>query len=293
MSLKVNGARLHTHVNRIFGGNAVAGIYGMGVNSLRSRLERGAFNNFPYGSHAIDDVTIKAGVPNGYRPPYSFRIPQVAGALSSHSESFITVTSSGSGAEGLGGVGASTVTINASAIGGLIAGGVGSATVSITANGSIIASVGGVGSATITIGAVGDPGAIGWLDGDTIISLSGSLASYAIGHMEGTTEDSGLTVAGIVNGVWNALADENNEPGSMGELLNNSGAGANPWTTEIENNLTALEAMRLMLAALAGKLSGADGNVITIRNAVVDDKNRIVAITDDDGNRISITYDVS
>jgi hypothetical protein len=51
--------------------------------------------------------------------------------------------------------------------------------------------------------------------------------------------------------------------------------------------------MRLSAAADAGKLSGAATTTNTIRNAVADDKNRIVATVDSDGNRTAITYDLT
>jgi len=61
----------------------------------------------------------------------------------------------------------------------------------------------------------------------------------------------------------------------------------------IEAGVTFRQAMRLALAALAGKLSGAATTTIVIRNAVADDKARITATVDDVGNRSAITYDVS
>ena len=60
----------------------------------------------------------------------------------------------------------------------------------------------------------------------------------------------------------------------------------------IETGLTLRQAMRLLAAAEAGKLSGAATTTITIRNAVADNKNRITAVVDSDGNRSGITYDL-
>ena len=61
----------------------------------------------------------------------------------------------------------------------------------------------------------------------------------------------------------------------------------------IEAGLTMREALRLILAATAGKVTGADTSTVTIRNAFADTKNRIVATVDTVGNRSSISYDVS
>jgi hypothetical protein len=68
-------------------------------------------------------------------------------------------------------------------------------------------------------------------------------------------------------------------------LLDRSGA--------IETGLTPRQALRLNSAALAGKLSGAATTTVTIRNAVQDSKDRIVATVDADGNRTAITTDVT
>jgi hypothetical protein len=61
----------------------------------------------------------------------------------------------------------------------------------------------------------------------------------------------------------------------------------------VETGLTLRQAIRLLVAANAGKLSGAATTTITIRNAVADDKNRITATVDEDGNRSAITYDLT
>jgi hypothetical protein len=61
----------------------------------------------------------------------------------------------------------------------------------------------------------------------------------------------------------------------------------------VEEGLTVRHALRLIAAATAGKISGADTTTITIRNAVVDDKDRIIATVTGDGNRTAITYDLT
>lgn len=56
--------------------------------------------------------------------------------------------------------------------------------------------------------------------------------------------------------------------------------------------LSNTEAMRIILAALAGKLSGAPSGPIAIRD-INDTKDRITATVDGSGNRTAITIDVS
>jgi hypothetical protein len=64
------------------------------------------------------------------------------------------------------------------------------------------------------------------------------------------------------------------------------------WASVIETGFTALQSMRLMLSALAGKLSGAATTTVVIRD-VNDTKDRITATVDADGNRTAVTKDVS
>jgi predicted nuclease of predicted toxin-antitoxin system len=67
--------------------------------------------------------------------------------------------------------------------------------------------------------------------------------------------------------------------------------GAAP-SAYVDNNLSLIQSMRLVVAALAGKVSGAGGTTVTIRDTA-DTKNRIVATVDSDGNRTAITFDAS
>ena len=62
----------------------------------------------------------------------------------------------------------------------------------------------------------------------------------------------------------------------------------------VETGLTLRQAQRLQTAAVAGKVSGGGTSTVTIRNAVADSKDRIVATTPDaNGNRTAITYDLT
>ncbi len=61
----------------------------------------------------------------------------------------------------------------------------------------------------------------------------------------------------------------------------------------VEPGLTLRQALRLVAAATAGKLSGGGSTTVTIRNAVADSKDRVIATVDSSGNRSAITYDLS
>jgi hypothetical protein len=60
----------------------------------------------------------------------------------------------------------------------------------------------------------------------------------------------------------------------------------------IEGTLDHQEVMRVLLAAMAGKLSGADGLNVLIRD-LADSKDRIDATVDENGNRTAVTIDAS
>ena len=61
-------------------------------------------------------------------------------------------------------------------------------------------------------------------------------------------------------------------------------------TAGVETNRTLRQAMRLMLAAMIGKLSGAATTTVSIRDSN-DSKNRVVATVDANGNRTAVTLD--
>lgn len=106
--------------------------------------------------------------------------------------------------------------------------------------------------------------------------------------------------------VW-GYSDQTTSADTMGQrqvdALPTSGYTTPPTTAQIttsvldtadaiETGLTLRQALRLAAAALAGKISGADTSTVTIRNAVADDADRIIATVDADGNRTAITTDL-
>ena len=81
-------------------------------------------------------------------------------------------------------------------------------------------------------------------------------------------------------------------PAATGDIPSAATIAAAVWATVIETGYTALNSTRLMLAALAGKVSGALTTTVTIRNPQ-DTKSRIVGTVDADGNRSAVSYDLS
>jgi hypothetical protein len=99
-----------------------------------------------------------------------------------------------------------------------------------------------------------------------------------------------LTAQSVAAAVWESLAAVYNTAGSMGEKVNDAGSASNPWTEIIESGYTAAEILRIVTAAIAGKVSGAEGTNPKFRD-LADTKDRIDATTDQYGNRTAVTLD--
>jgi hypothetical protein len=69
-------------------------------------------------------------------------------------------------------------------------------------------------------------------------SLRGTLSMEANIYVN----QSQATIDELVAGVWNALAASYNNTGSMGEIMNNMGAVADPWTTVLPGTYTGDQA---------------------------------------------------
>jgi hypothetical protein len=270
VALKVNGGRLYTNVNRVFSG--VTTIYGGGLHAHRHNFNRnpGVRKNFASGEHSVSGETIKAGWPNGNLHPAAWWFPRVAGTMSSRNEADFNLDGSASGVLGFPISGSTTLTITvADAAGELIVSGDGTATITLTGDSSLLtASLNGDGTATLTI-TVADAtlGAEASLVASATFEITGALTPYAIGHMTGA-----------------ALAGTELSPDNLAQSLLD--------LQDVEASLTVRQALRLIAAAAAAKVSGAGTTTVTIRNAVADSKNRIVATVDADGNRSAITYDL-
>lgn len=116
-------------------------------------------------------------------------------------------------------------------------------------------------------------------DGD-ISDASLSLIVQMQSDLAGTGTISEATMVGLANMSANIVVDE-----ATGITV------ADIWNKELEGGYTMEEAMKIILSALAGKVSGAGTTTITFRN-VPDTKDRIVATVDSNGNRSSVTLDV-
>ncbi len=209
----------------------------------------------------------KSGIPSGHLAPSSWVLPQQTGGMSSHNSAVGVAAFSGSIAEGrnIAGVFAGAATFEGT--GQLVVSGVGSFAGVAAFSGNVTAAL----------------GATGTFDGAA--SFAGSL--LATGNMTGAF--AGVASFGAVEYAVGSMA------GSFAPAVTLEAAGFSSYLLDqedIESGLTLRQALRLVAAATAGKLSGGGSSTVTIRNAVEDTKDRIVATVDSQGNRSVLVYDL-
>jgi hypothetical protein len=150
----------------------------------------------------------------------------------------------------------------------LVVSGIGTSNGAATVSGNVYAALNGAatsaGSATVS----GSIQALAWGVGTSNGAATVTAVRYATGQLQGSIAPA-ITLEASAFSTY--LLDEE----------------------DVESGMSLREALRLVAAATAGKISGASGSTITIRNAVADSKDRIVAEVDVDGNRTSITYDLT
>jgi hypothetical protein len=228
-----------------------------------------------WGRHELRNTNVgqgitepKAGIPSGYRHPGAWLLPMKPGALSSRKEMQGVGSLAAAGAMGVNASLSVSATGSLAATGALIVSGA----VSMAATGALSANVVAALAAAVSMSASGTLqaalNAAGYAA--TAMSASGSLTitSYATGSMS-------MSIAPAVTLEAEAFS---------AQLLDSE---------LVEIGMTVREALRLITAAVAGKISGGGTGTITIRNAVADDKDRIVATVESDGDRTAITYDLT
>ena len=234
----------------------------------------------------------QASIPDGYRPPATWAMALRSGAMAS----FGMISGSGT-----------TTTVN-------LAGGR-NASATLTGSGDISTAIGSMilyavaelsGSGSLSdadLTALGNIQAA--LDGTGSLDGTGQLAEVllAVATLAGSGSISAASLgaeAGLVaslSGSGSIDADAS-AIGSMSATVTLAESGTLTaqavadavWAQIIEAGYTADDVLRLLAAANAGKLSGASGSTITIRD-LGDTTDRIVATVDASGNRLSITLD--
>jgi hypothetical protein len=247
MGILQNGFRDTVGVFRTYGATISNNAYPQGT--LGNYNLTGAKRNITAGEGITDD---KVGIPMGYVMK-GWQMPQKPGQLSARAYD-IAITAAATGILGLPGEGSASFSLTTNnPAGELIVSGSGSAEFSITTNIPLLtASINGEGSAEFSI-TTNTPilGAIADLAGATTFtiatnnptmlplddssplrtasatfSFTGSLISYAIGHMEGNalpyTE---LSPQSLASAVWESPLVDYQTTGSAGKALGSASSG--------------------------------------------------------------------
>lgn len=243
--------------------------WGAGFTNPLSQFKDVLFNNFyvPDTAQANRD---KSGFNHGYNTHHSWNLPLKSGALGATGD-----------VRGSGAIVATALAVKLAqadltgsgdldAIGSLIV----QALADLTGSGEISdadlkAFLSAVAALTGSGGASGTRVGLGAL----ISALTGS-GTTATSVATGTGEldadlvvtGTGLTTGNVGQAVWSAIAAANNDPGTMGEKLNNAGGGSSPtdiaqgvWEYIIESGFEAQEVMRILSSVAAGDATGLEG----------------------------------
>jgi hypothetical protein len=285
----INAGHFWLHAPHRFnpGGNGLAFLGGDATNSLGDSRYN---NTVAFGKFAA--------IPNGATNQTAWVLPRRSGGMSSTNEADFAFTPAGAVLGGVTDTGTATIGIDTNTPDGQLVATVqpGDAPASIgiaTNTPELTASISGDGTSTIGF-SVADAllGALGGMTVTTSFGIDGTLTSYAVGHMEGTTAEAGVTVDNVVSGVWSAILSDYADTGNAAQGVMDAGAAGNPWSAIIEDGMTAEEVLRIVAAVLAGKVSGAGTGTETFvgLDGVTD---RVISTVDNDGNRTTVVVDGS
>lgn len=208
----------------------------------------GSLMQFYTGDSTISGETEKSSIFNGYRPPYTWRLAPVAGGLGSINNitldnSITLLLVSGKNAE-------SDLTINLDVTNaqlGLIVAAIAnlSMIISTTANLTAIADL--ESDLTISTAVTSSLGALAEAVANLNIIVTVTGSQYAVGNMSADiTSNTTLSPENLAAAVWNSIALAFNTSGTMGEIMNNIGAGADPWSTILPGTYTGDQAGKLV-----------------------------------------------
>ena len=207
--------------------------------------------------YALDSSALRDSFPTATNPPYSLVMADKGALLSSTTtinndselvgslSSGINILSDISGSSGLSG--------NVSLLVQLISNITTSTTLSGTISGLIKlqAALSGSSSASGSLGAI------------AFMNTAASGSSSLTGNLKGTlsleadiTPFTDLSPENLATAVWNSLAANFNDPGTMGEIMNNMSAVSDPWSVNLPASYTADQAGAILarLEELAKKI---------------------------------------
>lgn len=162
-------------------------------------------------------------LPTGFVAGKAFLPPVRAGAMATRSP--VRVSGVSDGAMGMPGQANGLIEITAEAIGGLIAGGVAVGTISIAGSADIAGLASGAATGTMSFSGLAGLGAIAWGIANGTVTITGAVQPFGYAYGTASTVDTGLTVTGITNAVWNAMLSNYQVPGSAGKALAAASSG--------------------------------------------------------------------
>lgn len=203
-------------------------------NTTPATANPGAARNIFLGEAGVSKLSSK---PAGARNPIAWQMPQRGGGLASHNATAVSISQTGAAVLGLPGSGSTTITFTQTATGGLIVSGTGTATITFSPTGTLISVASGSGSSTVTLSGSAVIGALAGISGQGNITFTPAATIAAIGYMSGlSTNETEFSATALANAVWQAVASDYNEPGTMGEKLNDAGSAGNPWAALLVDN---------------------------------------------------------
>lgn len=295
MGLLANGFRDKSGVYQTFGATASNNAYPSAHHGNYHRT--GARRNLTAGEGITSDLV---GIPSGNLHPNSWMMPQKAGLIASRNSILGEGTIVGAPAGGVNGIATLSGSGDLSGVGALIISMVaaltGSGTISNAAADAYLQLAAALsGTSTLAGLASALAHAAAALSGEGTVAATS--AATALGELAANLTVTGatLTTGNVASAVWDAIASANNELGSMGEQLNNAGAGGNPWDTVIESGYTADEVLRILLAVSAGKTTVTDlgGGAATVVFRDQGDTKDRVSVDMQDSDRETVTLDPS
>lgn len=209
--------------------------------------QSGAFRS---GTARAEDASLPLNsLPDGTEPPYSWKLATKGGALSA----YLDVTGAGTVAANLlmgkdlsttligsGDITAASLSLITSLVATIYA--VGDLDGDLKSTINMAANLLGQGDVTASLGIIAWMVSTATGSGSISADLKGILSMAA----ELTSQGEALTTANVAASVWGAIASANNDAGTMGEKLNDAGAGGDPWAVDISTGYTGTEAGKVL-----------------------------------------------
>ena len=223
-------------------GTSTAGGY---AGQVINNLTQSGRNRNIYSNDMQQTVNRANAVPIGYTHPYNFVMPQKNGGMASLKNISASISNNFTIAGGKNAESSLSGSIDlTNADMGLIVSAIASLSASISVSNAELAAVLAMVANSLSATGTLTPPILGAIAG-VIANLSGSISTSASmndspGFMEADiTPYTELSPENLAASLLNSLLASYNEPGTVGEALNNIDASGNPWASDLSTNNTA------------------------------------------------------